>query len=75
MLFFPFLIVGLTYVVHMAETEEKELALIWARLTYNPETSGQFIGLGHRMNALPRRNVIKWRLRVPVTDRKLATIF
>ncbi len=40
---FHFPIVGLTYVVHMAETGEKELALIWARLTYNPETSGQFI--------------------------------
>jgi hypothetical protein len=57
--FLHFPIVGLTYVVHMAETEEKELALIWARLTYNPETSGQFIRLGHRLNTLPRRrNVI-----------------
>jgi hypothetical protein len=60
----------------MAETEEKELALIWARLTYNPETSGQFIGLSYRVNALPRRrNVIKRNLRVPLTDRNLATIF
>ena len=32
--------------VHMVEEEKgEELVLVWARLAYNPETSGQFLSV------------------------------
>jgi len=53
MFLFFFSLLGLTNVVHMVETKNEELALIWARLTYNPETSGQSIKLVLRPQVSP----------------------